>query len=82
MECFGNSRLGPVHSLEEEEVMKPGSLTAMILLSLVAVAHLLRVLFRVEVTVGGMSVPIWPSGIAGLVAAGIAGMLWREGRAS
>jgi hypothetical protein len=61
--------------------MKPGSLIAMILLIVVSLAHLLRVLFRVDLTVAGRSVPIWPSGIACLVAAGIAGMLWRESRA-
>jgi hypothetical protein len=34
-----------------------------------------------EVTINGVIVPVWVSGIAFVVAAGIAAMLWRESRA-
>ena len=40
--------------------------------------QLTRVLLGWEVTVNGVSIPVWASGIAALVAAGLALMLWRE----
>jgi len=46
----------------------------------VAVAHLLRLLLGVEVTVGGTLVPLWVSVIACVVPAGLAVGLWRESR--
>ena len=58
--------------------MRPGSLLAMILLTLIAVGHVLRLVFRVEVMAGGISIPLWVSVIACVVPALIAVMLWRE----
>ncbi len=60
--------------------MKPAALTASVLLALVALAHLLRLIFRVEVTAGGTAVPMWVSGAAFIVAGGVVLMLWRENR--
>ena len=60
--------------------MKVGSFFAILLLTLVAVAHLLRLVFRVEVMAGGISIPMWVSIIACVVPALIAVMLWREGQ--
>ncbi len=58
--------------------MKTGSLLAIILFSLVAFAHLLRVVFGWEVTVAGETIPLWVSVIGVLVPAALAIMLWRE----
>jgi Na+/proline symporter len=60
--------------------MKPASFLAILLLALIALAHLLRLVFRVEVTVDGVSIPLWASIIACVVPALIALMLWRESR--
>ena len=60
--------------------MKPGSSLAILLLSLLAVAHLLRLLFHVELAVGGVVIPMWASAIGVLVPTFVAGLLWRESR--
>ena len=60
--------------------MKPVALVATIFLALVAAAHLLRVALQVEVTAGGMAVPIWMSMAASVITGGLAIMLWRESR--
>jgi hypothetical protein len=58
--------------------MKPATRIAMVLLALVAVGHLLRVVFRVNVTIGGTVVPMWVSVLGTIVSAGLAVGLWRE----
>ena len=60
--------------------MKPASRIASILLGLVALLQLLRVVNQVEVTVGGTSIPMWPSGVAVVVAGTLSFLLWRESR--
>lgn len=60
--------------------MKPVALVATIFLALVAAAHLLRVALQVEVTAGGMAVPMWMSMAAFVITGGLAIMLWRESR--
>jgi len=60
--------------------MRPAVLTATALLALIAVAQLLRLILRVEVTAGGVPVPLWLSGVAFAVAGGVALMLWLESR--
>ena len=62
--------------------MKPATTTAAIILAAISILQLLRVLLRIQVTVAGRSVPIWPSGVACLVAGMLAVMLWREARTS
>lgn len=59
--------------------MKPASLIAVLVFSLVATAHLVRVLFQLEVTVGGAVVPIWVSVVGCFIAAALAFGLFREG---
>ena len=62
--------------------MKPASLVTVIFLLAVALLHLFRLVLRVEVVVGGTTVPVWVS-LLGLVGPGaLAIWLWREGRAS
>lgn len=60
--------------------MKPGTLIATVLLATVSLAHLLRLLFHVRVTVADEVIPMWVSGVAFLVAGGVAILLWRGAR--
>ena len=62
--------------------MKPASLISVLFLSLVAVAHVVRLALGVPVTVDGMGVPQWASLPAAVFTAGLAFFLWREGRAA
>ncbi|HEX9081006.1 MAG TPA: hypothetical protein VF768_01945 [Holophagaceae bacterium] len=61
--------------------MRPASLTAVLFLAIVALAHLIRLLGRVEVVIGGQAVPLWMSGAAFLFCGLLALALAREGRA-
>ena len=60
--------------------MKPATMISTLFLAILAVAHLLRLALRVEITVGGVLVPLWLSVIACVVPAGLAVGLWRENR--
>ena len=59
---------------------KQASLVAAILFWLIALAQLLRVLFRVEVTAGGVHIPLWVSILAVVVLGALGIWLWRERR--
>lgn len=60
--------------------MKTGSLIAIILFVVVAIAHLVRLLIGAEVTVDGTSIPQWVS-IIGVVLPGlVAFLLWKESK--
>jgi hypothetical protein len=58
--------------------MKPSALFACLFLALVAAGHLLRLVFRVPLTIGTMDVPLWPSAVAVLGAGGLCLWLWRQ----
>jgi chromate transport protein ChrA len=60
--------------------MKTGTLLAIAIFTLVALAHLLRLLTGAEITLNGAVVPQWVSGLGIVVPAIIAWMLWRESR--
>ncbi len=60
--------------------MKPFTTIAVIVLALIALVQLLRFILRWEVTLNGAMVPVWLSGIAFVVAGGLAVMVWRENR--
>ena len=60
--------------------MKPFTAITVVLLALIAVAQLLRFVLAWEVTVNGLIVPVWPSGIVFVITAGLAVMVWREAR--
>jgi chromate transport protein ChrA len=60
--------------------MKTGTLLAVAIFTLVALAHLLRLLTGAEITLNGEVVPQWVSGLGIVVPAIIAWMLWRESR--
>jgi hypothetical protein len=60
--------------------MKPFTMIAVVLFALIALLQLLRFLFSWEIIVNGAVVPVWASGIASAIAAGMAVMLWWETR--
>jgi hypothetical protein len=61
--------------------MKPFTTLAAIVFSLVAILQFLRAALGWAVTVDGISIPLWASGLACAIAAILAFMLWREARA-
>lgn len=60
--------------------MKPAAILSTILLGVVALAHLLRLVLRIEVIAAGNEIPMWVSVIGFLVPATLAVALWRESR--
>jgi len=60
--------------------MKPFTLIAVVFLSLLALLQLSRALLGWEVTIHGIVIPVWVSGVAFVIAGTIALMLWRESR--
>jgi hypothetical protein len=60
--------------------MKPATLTASVLLGAVSLLQLLRVVTGTQVTVADHVLPMWPSGVAFLVAGALALLLWRDAR--
>jgi hypothetical protein len=61
--------------------MKPFTTIAIAVFTLVAIVHLLRLVFGWEVVVTGYVVPVWWSALGLIVAGGLALMVWREARA-
>jgi len=62
--------------------MKPFTTLAVIVFSLIAVLQLIRAFAGWEVTVNGVSIPVWGSWIACVAAAVLAAMLRQEARRS
>lgn len=60
--------------------MKPFTRLSVVLFALIALIQLLRLILGWEVVVNGVVVPVWISGIASLITAGLSVMLWRETR--
>ncbi len=58
--------------------MKPAAFLATLFLALVAVLHVLRLVFQVEVVAGSTVVPMWASVLGVLLPAALAFGLWRE----
>lgn len=61
--------------------MKPFTTLAVVILSLISLLQLMRFVQGWEVSINGVIVPVWVSGLAFVVLAGLAAMLWRESRA-
>ena len=59
---------------------KPFAMLAVLVFALVALAHLLRLVYGWEATINGAAVPMWASILALVVAGGLAVGLWRESR--
>jgi hypothetical protein len=57
---------------------KPYTVVAVIVLFLVSLLQLLRLVLGWPITIDGVSIPLWVSGIALAAAAGLATMVWRE----
>lgn len=60
--------------------MKPFTAIAVVLFTLIAILHLLRLFAGWEITVVGFVIPVWWSVIGLVIAGGLALMLWREAR--
>jgi hypothetical protein len=58
--------------------VKPFTTIGVIVFSIVAFVHLLRLFFEWEVAINGLIVPLWISVPGFLIAAVLALMLWRE----
>jgi hypothetical protein len=61
--------------------MKPFTLIAIVVLSLVSILHLIRLVLGWEVLIAGVTIPLWISGVGFILAGGLAAMLWRESHA-
>ena len=59
---------------------KPFTLVAVVVFSVVSLLQLLRLLLGWDITINGMAIPLWASGVAFLLAAGLAAMVLRERR--
>ena len=53
---------------------------ASVIFGLISIAHLMRLIIRPEVLVGGYLVPLWPSVPAFLILGGLSLWLWRLAR--
>jgi hypothetical protein len=60
--------------------VKPFTTIAIVIFSLMAVLHVLRLIFGWEAVINGLVIPMWASVVGTIVAAGLAVMLWRESR--
>ena len=60
--------------------MKPFTLLAIVVFTVIALMQLLRVALGWNVVMIGLTVPLWVSLVASLFAALLAVMLWRENR--
>ncbi len=60
--------------------MKTGTLLAIIVFTIVAVAHLLRLVDGTQIVVGSTTIPMWVSFVGVLVPGLIAFLLWKETR--
>ena len=60
--------------------MKPFTIVGIVLLSLIAIVQLARLILGWEVSVNGVAIPMWVSGIAFVIAGGVAVLVWREAR--
>ncbi len=59
---------------------KPFTLLAVLVFALMAILHLLRLVFGWEATFNGAVVPVWLSAVGLVVAGGLAAGLWWESR--
>jgi tellurite resistance protein TehA-like permease len=60
--------------------VKPFTTIAIVIFSLVAVLHVLRLIFGWEVVINGLVMPMWASVVGTIVAGGLTVMVWRESR--
>lgn len=60
--------------------MKPVSMIVILVFALIALGHLLRVIFQTEVLIGGSVIPMWVSVAAVIVAGGLAAWICQAER--
>jgi hypothetical protein len=60
--------------------MKPFTNIAVIVLAILALAHVYRFLRGLEVVVNGNVIPLWVSAVVALIAGVLALMVWRESK--
>jgi len=58
--------------------MKTGSTLAILVFMIIAIAHLLRMVYGVNMLIGNWNVPMWLSLLGIVGPAAIAWLLWRE----
>ena len=57
---------------------RPFTIVAVVVFWLVSLLQLLRLVLGWPITIDGVAVPLWASGVAFVAAAGLAAMVWRE----
>jgi len=60
--------------------MRPFTTIAALIFAAVCAAHAVRLCLGWDVTVNGIHIPVWLSGIGMIVTGGLSVMLWRESR--
>jgi len=60
--------------------MKSAALVAVLFLSVVALLHVLRLIFQLQITVGSTEIPMWASVLAVIGPGALAVWLWKEER--
>jgi len=60
--------------------MKSFTAMSIVAFSLIAIVQLTRLVLAWDVSINGVAIPLWVSGIALVVSGGLAIMLWRESR--
>jgi len=60
--------------------MKPVTTIVVILLIIISIAHMLRLIFQVEIIAAGFYIPVWLSIFGCIIPAILALMLWRESK--
>ncbi|HSS70263.1 MAG TPA: hypothetical protein VLQ46_06365 [Casimicrobiaceae bacterium] len=60
--------------------MKPFTTIAVVVFSVVAIVHLLRLFTGWEAVVAGFVIPVWWSAIGLVIAGALSIMVWREAR--
>jgi hypothetical protein len=58
--------------------MKPASFVAAVLFAIIAIAHVLRLVYHTEVMVGGRVLPMWVSTVGCVVAGALSILVFRE----
>ena len=60
--------------------MKPAATVTVLLLILIAIAHILRLFYNMSVTVNAVTIPVWASVLGVIITGGLAIWLWLENR--
>jgi uncharacterized integral membrane protein len=58
--------------------VKPFTTIAIAIFSLICLVHIVRLVYGLDITVGGWVVPLWVSVPGAIVTGGLAFMLWKE----